>query len=156
MTDPYRWIRGYEARRHSRGNYGPNESWVSTKYDFTDPNIRLEYVPEMHCNMGGCISALKKLWKSYKIASRTGETRSWQAYKITQLQKIMRLEESIFPELEGIQTDEKLTLTKEEEEESGFGTSADEEETSEYSELDKQLLKEERESEQENDDWWFS
>ena len=42
----------------------------SSKFDFSDPYVRLEYVPEMGCSVGGCISGLKKLWKSYKIAGR--------------------------------------------------------------------------------------
>jgi hypothetical protein len=150
MDQMWKWLVNYERLRHSKRL---NESWISTKYDFTDPNVRLEYVPEMNCNVGGCISALKKLWKSYKICGRTGETRSWQAWKITQIQKAMGLEESQFPELEGMQVEEEANQPTEEEE-SGFGTS---EETSEYtdewSEQDKQLPREEREAE---DDWWFS
>ena len=40
--------------------------WVSDLYDFSDPEIRLKYVPEMGCSVGGCISMLRKSWKSYK------------------------------------------------------------------------------------------
>ena len=32
--------------------------WVSDLYDFSDPEIRLKYVPEMGCSVGGCISML--------------------------------------------------------------------------------------------------
>jgi hypothetical protein len=83
----------------------------------------------------------------------------------------MGIERSQFPELEGMNddedqelTDEELELKKEEEENSvvwepslNFGTSEGSElYTEEWSEEDKQLLKEEREAEEENDDWWFN
>src|SRR5215467_16110794 len=114
---------------------------------------------------GPAVSALKKLWKSYKIAGRTGVPRSDLAWKINQIQKAMGIEKSEFPELDGMETeveeltDEEIELRREREESGGdwnlnFGTS---EETSEYtdewSEEDKQLLREEREA---DDDWWFS
>ena len=124
------------------------------------------YLPELNMRWGPAVSALKKLWKSYKIAGRTGVPRSDLAWKINQIQKAMGIEKSEFPELEGMETDdeestdEEIELRREEREESGgdwslnFGTN---EETSEYtdewSEQDKQLLREEREGE---DDWWFS
>lgn len=46
--------------------------WISDKYDFSDPDVRLEYVPEMSCSVGGCISMLSKSWTAYKIARREG------------------------------------------------------------------------------------
>ena len=165
----YRWLKRYERSRHSSKRQ-PNKSWASSKYDFTDPNVRLEYVPEMSCSVGGCISALKKLWKSYKICGRTGEPRSDIAWNIRNLQGSLGLiERSNFPELEGEGmdnenedrelTDEELQLKREEQESSGAGepslnlnsgTSAD---TAGWSEEDKQLRKEEREDE---DEWWLS
>jgi hypothetical protein len=109
------------------------------------------------------------LWKSYKIAGRTGEPRSDLAWKINQIQKAMGIEKSEFPELEGMEThnekspDEEIELRREEREESGgdwrlnFGTSEETSEfTDEWSEQDKQLRREEREAEQENDNWRFS
>ena len=34
--------------------------WISDLYDFDDPNVREEWVHEMGCSVGGCISMLKK------------------------------------------------------------------------------------------------
>jgi hypothetical protein len=47
-------------------------AWESNKYDFSDPDVRLEYVREMGCSVGGCISMLRKSWAAYKIARREG------------------------------------------------------------------------------------
>ena len=52
---------------------------------------------------GPAVSALKKLWKSYKIAGRTGEPRSDLAWKINRV--AMGLGKSEFPELEGMDYD---------------------------------------------------
>ena len=144
------WLRDYEARRHSKQPKELKESWQSSKYDFSDPDVRLEYVPEMGCSVGGCISALKKLWKSYKIAGRNGEPRGDIAWNIRNLQGSLGIERSHFPELEGMDDDEELQLKSEEDEEN-LGTNEPY-----WSEEDKQLLKEELEAEKENDDWWFS
>jgi hypothetical protein len=133
----YRWLKRYESKRHKDG-----DSWVSTKYDFTDPTTRLEYVPEVGCSVGACISALKRSWKGYRIAGRNGEPRDDIAYRIRNLQSALGIEQS-FSEL-GEESAEVLTKSTE-----------TEEDTSEWSTLDKQLLKEERESEKESDDWWF-
>jgi hypothetical protein len=141
------WLRDYERSRHSKQ---PNESWQSSKYDFSDPDVRLEYVPEMGCSVGGCISALKKLWKSYKIAGRNGEPRGDIAWNIRNLQGSLGIERSHFPELEGMDDDEENMLKSEEDEEN-FGTNEPY-----WSEEDKQLLKDELKAEKENDDWWFS
>ena len=43
--------------------------WVSDRFDFTDPLVRLEYVSR---SVGGCISMLCKSWSAYKIARREG------------------------------------------------------------------------------------
>src|ERR1700751_3431599 len=144
------WLRDYEARRHSKQPKELKESWQSSKYDFSDPDVRLEYVPEMGCSVGGCISALKKLWKSYKIAGRNGEPRGDIAWNIRSLQGSLGIERSHFPELEGMDDDEENILKSEEDEEN-FGTNEPY-----WSEEDEQLLKEELEAEKENDDWWFS
>jgi len=104
----------------------------------------------MGCSVGGCISALKKLWKSYKIAGRNGEPRGDIAWNIRNLQGFLGIERSHFPELEGMDDDEENILKSEEDEEN-FGTN-----DPYWSEEDKQLLKEELEAEKENDDWWFS
>jgi hypothetical protein len=96
------WLRDYERSRHSKQPKELKESWQSSKYDFSDPDVRLEYVPEMGCSVGGCISALKKLWKSYKIAGRNGEPRGDIAWNIRNLQGSLGIERSHFPELEGM------------------------------------------------------
>ncbi|MGC2570459.1 MAG: hypothetical protein WA364_03030 [Candidatus Nitrosopolaris sp.] len=144
------WLRDYEAQRHSKQPKELKESWQSSKYDFSDPDVRLAYVPEMGCSVGGCISALKKLWKSYKIAGRNGEPRGDIAWNIRNLQGSLGIKRSHFPEIEGMDDDEENILKSEEDEEN-FGTNEP------YcSEEDKQLLKEELEAQKENDDWWFS
>jgi hypothetical protein len=152
-----RWLKGYEVKRHGKGNSGPfsNDGWQSSKFDIQNMDwreLREMYLPEVKMKFGPACSAIRKLWKSYKIAGRMGESRSWQAWKITEIQRAMGLEESIFPELENIHEANQLT-EEEEENNGGFGTYAVEEETSEWSELDKKLLKEEKEDE---DSWWFS
>lgn len=153
--------------RHSKHSTQLKESWQSNKYDFSDPNVRLEYVSEMGCSVGGCISALKRSWKAYRIAGRNGEPglRSDLAYRIVSIQTALGIERSDFPELEGMNIDEELEelqAKREEKEESGGGgggewnlnlNSGSEPYTEEWTEEDKQLLKEEREGE---DDWWFS
>lgn len=46
--------------------------WESDLYDFSDPKIRLKYVPQLGCNVGGAISMLRKRLKTYKAARREG------------------------------------------------------------------------------------
>ena len=36
------------------------------------PNVREEWVEEINCNVGGCISMLRKSWIAYKIARGKG------------------------------------------------------------------------------------
>ena len=62
------------------------------------------YLPELNMRWGPAVSALKKLWKGYKIAGRTGEPRSDLAWKINRV--AMGLEKSEFPELEGMDYDD--------------------------------------------------
>src|SRR5215469_14540893 len=89
-----RWLQSYEKRRHSRRNSKqhlkePNESWISSKYDLqgTDwQTLQQMYLPELKMCFGPACNSLKKLWKSYKIAGRTGEPRSDIAWKINQIQ----------------------------------------------------------------------
>jgi hypothetical protein len=38
--------------------------WESDLYDFSDPEVRLKYVPQLGCSVGGAISMLRKSWKS--------------------------------------------------------------------------------------------
>jgi len=73
------------------------------------------------------------LWKSYKIAGRTGEPRSDLAWKINRVAMGLKSE---FPELEGMDHDDF-------EEDQDQGQSAEE----------IQLRHEEREA---DDDWWIS
>ena len=89
-----RWLQNYEKRRHSRRNSKqhlkePNESWISSKYDLqgTDwQTLQQMYLPELKMCFGPACNSLKKLWKSYKIAGRTGEPRSDIAWKINRIQ----------------------------------------------------------------------
>src|SRR5215469_11469542 len=39
--------------------------WESDLYDFSDPEVRLKYVPQLGCSVCGAISMLRKSWKSY-------------------------------------------------------------------------------------------
>jgi hypothetical protein len=134
--------------------------------------LQQQYIPELKMRYGPACSALKKLWTSYKIAGRNSEPRGDIAWLIRNIQSAMGIEKSTFPELEGMEddneesevdqnqglTDEELEAQKEEQQENGgewnlnSGTS-EESESDEWSKLDKQLLKEEIEAEQENDDW---
>ena len=89
---------------------------------------------------GKACNSLKKLWKSYKIAGRTGEFRGDTAWKIRNIEFVLGINESEFPELEGMD-DEEMEIGSEESE------------GDDWSEEDKQLRREERGDEQENDDW---
>jgi hypothetical protein len=165
MDQMRKWLLDYERQRHSKQNKEPNDSWISSKYDTQNMHwqeLQQLYLPELNMRWGPAVSALKKLWKSYKIAGRTGEPRSDLAWKINQIQKAMGIEKSEFPELEGMETydeestDEEIKLCREEREEScedwnlNFGTS---EETSEYTDEWSEQRRKEREAEE---DWWFS
>ena len=126
---------------------------------------------------GPACNSLKKLWKSYKIAGRTGEPRSDIAWKINQIQKAMGIEVSQFPELESMGiyeneyqgqsfeqerlTPEEIQLRREEELErrewvnqqtNAIGGSEFSEDGEEYNPeetaLDRQLKREEREDKQ--------
>ena len=95
---------------------------------------------------GPAVSALKKLWKSYKIAGRTGEPRGDIAWKINRLQSGMGIEKSTFPELEGMETDDEESQM-----------SSDEELTREEEvQLRNEENQENEEDEEEADDWCFS
>src|SRR5215831_16897569 len=95
----YRWIKSYEKRRFKE----PNESWICSKYGIMDwREAREIYLPSIGVNVGVAWNSLKKLWKSYKIAGRTGEPRRDIAWKINRLQAGLDLERSEFPELEGM------------------------------------------------------
>ena len=130
-----KWIEGYGHRRLSRQ---PNESWLNSKYGNMDwREARQIYLPSIGVNVGVAWNWLKKLWKSYKIAGRTGEPRRDIAWKINRLQAGLDLERSEFPELEGMPLDDGETHP-------------------EWSAEDEQLRREEIEAERENDDWWIS
>jgi hypothetical protein len=62
--------------------------WESDLYDFSDPEVRLKYVPELGCSVGGAISMLRKSWKSYKTARREGyeDRRLELEYRINSIQ----------------------------------------------------------------------
>jgi hypothetical protein len=110
-----KWLRNYEYQRHSRKNpKEPNESWQSSKYDFTDPNVRLEYVPEMGCSVGGCISSLKRSWRVFEIAGRNGEPRGDLAWRINHVQDTLGIPLTEFEEYPGIYQSQEEILKKEE------------------------------------------
>jgi hypothetical protein len=72
--------------------------WESDLYDFSDPEVRLEYVPELGCCVGGAISMLRKSWKSYKAARREGyEDRCLELEdRINSIQRALGIEECSF------------------------------------------------------------
>jgi hypothetical protein len=109
MNSFRRWLDNYEAKRHGGINDGVKENWISTKFDFSDPNVRLEYVPELRCNVGGCISSLKKSWKAYRIAKRYSpqETR-YLSFRIRTLQEALGIETTDFEELDGLLPEESI------------------------------------------------
>jgi hypothetical protein len=146
-----RWIRNYEARRHGEVGNGPftKEIWQSTKYDFAsmDPNeLQQLYIPSLEMRFGPAVSALRKLWKSYKICGRTGEPRSDICWKINNIQRGLGIEQTSFEEISQYQVETENN-------ESAFSTTEQEEDTSEWSALDKQLRREEEAEEEENDNW---
>jgi len=126
-----RWVRTYETKRtrHYKQPREFNQSWHSSKYpiesmDWRD--LQRLYLPEINQNWGQACSSLRKLWKSYKIAGRNGEPRSWQAWNIRKIQSAMGIEKSNFQELEGDQglTDEEIEA-KREEQDLNFGTNSE-------------------------------
>ena len=72
--------------------------WESDLYDFSDPEVRLKYVPQLGCSVGGAISMLRKSWKSYKAARREGyEDRCLELeYCINSIQSALGIEECCF------------------------------------------------------------
>lgn len=145
-----RWLETYERERHSKQSDWQS-NWQSSKYDFTDPHVREEYVPEENCSVGGCMSALRKLWKGYK-AGQSGE-RSYFAWKIRKIQSSLGLELSTFPETEGMDEEQESEgMMDDEEQQESDGEWNLNPSTEEWSEEDKRLLKEELEAEKE-DDW---
>lgn len=166
----HRWIEISERKRHSRQFKEPSESWQSNRYDFSDPDVRLEMVPEMGCTVGACISALKGSWTNWRIAGRNREPRDDLKYRIRRIESSLGIEES-FPELEGMDgdeesgeeignedltSDEQQALREEKRQNDGEWDFETDPLSSELTPLDKQMLKEETEVEQQNDDWWFN
>ena len=100
-----KWLRNYDRRRLRHNPDTPNELWASSKYatqNMTWEEVSEIFISELDMTFGAAINSLKKLWKSYKIAGRTGEFRGDTAWKITQIQDALGIEKSIFPELEGM------------------------------------------------------
>jgi hypothetical protein len=73
-------------------------AWESNKYDFSDPDVRIEWVQEMACTVGGCISMLKKSWRSYKAARHEGYADRCLELenRINSIQRALGLEENQF------------------------------------------------------------
>jgi hypothetical protein len=71
--------------------------WESDLYDFSDPEVRLKYVPPIGLQCGGAISMLRKS-KSYKAARREGyEDRCLELeYRINSIQSALGIEECCF------------------------------------------------------------
>ena len=71
---------------------------MSDKYDFSNTDVRNEYVAEMGCSVGGCISMLRKSWKSYKAARREGyaDQRLELEHRINSIRAALGIEECSF------------------------------------------------------------
>jgi len=106
-----KWLMNYENSRHNSGRpTQPSEFWASSKYDLTNmtwKEVSEIYLPTLNMRFGAAINSLKKLWKSYKIAGRTGEYRTDTAWKIRKIQSAIGVEPSEFPELEGMEIDDE-------------------------------------------------
>src|SRR5262249_13357637 len=101
MDEMRKWLINYERVRHSKQ---PNESWISSKYDIQGMHwqeLQQIFLPNLNMNFGQAVSALKKSWKAYKIAGRSGEPRGDLAYRIVRIQDALGIEKSTFPELQG-------------------------------------------------------
>jgi hypothetical protein len=132
MKSMQRWLRTYENSRHSKNPKEPNEFWTSSKYPIENMDwrqVQQIYIPELGCHWGGACSALKKLWKSYRIAGRNYgvDSRRDICWKIWNIQTALGIEKTHFEELEGMidgESDEGLSveeveLQREEKEENG-------------------------------------
>jgi hypothetical protein len=153
MDPDHRWLISYEKSRH-REPKELNESWVASKYSSMGNwrEVQQIYIPSLKLRVGPAFHKLKKLWAKYKIQGREGLYRTDTAYQINKLLVGLDLPRVDLPELEGIPDYE----FKQDQEEDGLIAETPEE----WSDLDQQLLKEEKESEaeaeQEANDWWFS
>jgi len=119
--DPFSWIEASEEKRLNRYRE-PKEArnpelWVSSRYDFTDPAVWREYVPEERCIIGGkeyvpsvgaCISAIQKSWISIKRANEGKERRNEDEpiedimIRVNRIQKNLGMLPYRFSELEAI------------------------------------------------------
>ncbi|HXP49453.1 MAG TPA: hypothetical protein VN922_05850, partial [Bacteroidia bacterium] len=103
-----KWIMNYERRRCK--NRGPNENWISDKYDlqgdWRDVQQTLTNIKDRKgrfLNIGEVTSALKRSWKAYRIAGQNGEPRRDIAWRINYLEDGLGLiEKATFPELADI------------------------------------------------------
>jgi hypothetical protein len=162
LNQGLRWIKDYERSRFKESKV-PNESWISTKYDFQNTPWKIlqkTYVPELKMRIGSAISAIKKNWKLYRMDDGR-EPRSSIAFKIVRLESGLGLEKSIFPELEGINLEEEFPseeesqLRREEQVERDQEVSWDSW-TAEDSEDDGDRdFKKSKLGEQEENDWWI-
>jgi len=70
---------------------------MSDKYDFSNTDVRNEYVAEMGCSVVGCISMLRKSWKSNKAARREGYAdRLELEHRINSIRAALGIEECSF------------------------------------------------------------
>jgi len=100
-----KWIMNYERRRCK--NRGPNEKWISNKYDLQGHWQEVQQTltsikgkDGRFLNIGEVTSALKRSWKAYKIAGQNGEPRRDIAWRINYLEDGLGLiEKATFPEL---------------------------------------------------------
>jgi len=102
------------------------------------------YIPSLNMCVGPAWNRLKKLWKSYKISGRNGESRTLTAYEINRYQVALDLPRSDLPELEGVASDYE------------FEDEGQNQESVEYEQLRREEAEAEAEAERENDEWWIS
>jgi len=142
MAKDMTWLKSYERERHSNE---PNESWISSRFDIQGLGWRAAseiYLPELRMTLGKACNSLKKLWKNYKIAGRTGEYRDDIAWKIVRIESVLGIEKTEFSELEGMDLEAEM--------ETGTGSGLTD---GELSDEEVELRREELEDERENDEY---
>jgi hypothetical protein len=145
-----RWLKDYERRRVG-DNRVLNESWASSKYgNIPWREAQLIWLPSVGMSLGKTWSRLKKLWRSYKIASSTGEYRTQTAYEIVKLQAALDIPRSDFPELEGVMSDYEF------EDQDQDHTTSYPDDWSVEDDVLRREVEAEAEAKDENDDWWIS
>ena len=156
----------YERRRSK--NRGPNEKWISNKYDLQGHWQEVQQTltsikgkDGRFLDIGEVMSALKRSWKAYKIAGRNGSYRTDIAYRINNLEDGLGIEKAIFPELDEMDVyDEDQNQESREEIFDDPDMTREEQLQIRKEERQDQLEREQKvlgiEDQEDADDWWGS